>query len=255
MRAILRWLMPVLVSCVFGGSAQAAAPAPDHPDWSDARTRAAAQLEVVAALLDAGLPDKALVATAEVRASGNAEPQLDVLQARALHATGMHTEARTLLDTHLKRRPGDAQGWAALGVVLADGGDAAGSVRALERADRISPKDASILNNLGFARLAAGSAEGAVTAFRLSLGQDPSQPRTRNNLGLALARLERDDEALEAFRAAGPEPEARYNLGLACELRGDRGSALAHYHAALAAAPDHASSSQALTRLLSENLP
>ena len=255
MRWLLCWLLPVWVSCLFSGATWAANTSPDRPDWSDARTRAAAQLEVVAGLLDAGLPEKALVATAEVRASGNADPQLDVLQARALHATGMHTEARTLLDTHLKQRPGDAEGWAALGVVLADAGDAPGSVRALERADRISPKDAIILNNLGFARLAAGNAEGAVAAFRRALGQAPSQARTRNNLGLALARLDRDDEALEAFRAAGPEPEARYNLGLACELRGDRGSAIAHYHAALAVAPNHPSSRQALTRLLSEKLP
>jgi Flp pilus assembly protein TadD len=239
-----------LIAALLLGVALAAETAPPSPDWSDKSERIAAQLDVIEALLDSGVPEKALAAVSEVRAQGAKDGRLDVLQGRALHATGMHAEARQVLEAHVKKAPRDADGWAALGVVLADGGDLPGSLAALSRAERLSPKDPAVLNNLGYARLANGEAEAAVGLFRRSLGQDPAQPRTRNNLGFALAREEHDSEALEAFRGAGSEADARYNLGVACVLRGDRACALAQFHAALEATPGHPAATTALASLL-----
>lgn len=230
------------------GSSGAAASA----DWTEDATRADAQVGVIDALLEQGLYEKALAILAEVRAGGTRDRRFDVLQARALHATGLSPEACELLETHTRVARRDASGWAALGVVLADQGDLPGAVRALERARRLAPEDPEILNNLGYARLAAGDAEEAAALFRASLLRDPSQPRTRNNLGFALARLERDGEALQAFRAAGSEADARYNLGVACFNRGDRPNALANFNAALGAAPGHPAATAALERLLQE---
>lgn len=243
----------VLLLALAAPAALAAPPPPStSPDWSDDEARTEAQVGVVSALIEADMAEKALSVLAEVRAMGVKDRRLDVLQARALHATGLSTEARQLLEAHTKAAPRDPAGWSALGVVLADAGDLPGAIKALERARRFAPEDARVLNNLGYARLANGDAEQAVTLFRSSLAKDPAQPRTRNNLGFALARLERDTEALQAFRAAGPEADARYNLGVACVNRGDRPNALAQFNAALEAAPGHPAATAALERLLKE---
>jgi Flp pilus assembly protein TadD len=222
---------------------------------AEARARVDAQVSVIASLLEAGLNEKALQVLGDVRSQGGDDPRLDVLQARALHATGMSAEARVLLEAHTARAPRDADGWSALGVVLADAGDVRGSIRALQKASKLDPDNAVVLNNLGFAHLSANEPEEAVRLFRASLAKDPSQPRTRNNLGFALARLERDMEALQAFRAADSEGDARYNLGVACVNRGDRASAITQFNAALEAAPGHPAASAALDRLLSEASP
>ncbi len=231
--------------------------APDMPRGpvAEERARVDAQVNVVTSLIDTGLNEKALQVLADVRSQGGDDARLDVLQARALHATGMSAEARALLELHTARVPRDAEGWSTLGIVLADAGDVPGSIRALERASKLDPDDAVVLNNLGFARLSANDAEEAVRLFRASLTRDPSQVRTRNNLGFALARLERDMEALQAFRAANTEGNARYNLGVACVNRGDRPSAITQFNAALEAAPGHLAATAALDRLLSEASP
>ncbi|MES2638836.1 MAG: tetratricopeptide repeat protein [Myxococcota bacterium] len=221
----------------------------------ESSSRIDAQVGVLTSLLESGLHAQALQVLAEVRSQGATDKRLDVLQARALHATGMSEEARALLEVHVKKAPRDPSGWAALGVVLADTGDLPGSLAALERARRLSPDDPVVLNNLGYARLSANDTEEAIRLFRASLTKDPSQPRTRNNLGFALARLERDMEALQAFRAANSEADARYNLGVACVNRGDRGTALAQFNAALEAAPGHPAAAAALDKLLSEESP
>ncbi len=222
---------------------------------SEERTRVDTQVNVITALIDAGLNERALQVLAEVRAQGASDARLDVLQARALHATGMSSEARNLLEAHTKRAPRDPSGWSTLGVVLADAGDLAGGVQALERARRLTPDDPVVLNNLGYTQLASNATEEAIRLFRASLAIDPSQPRTRNNLGFALARLERDMEALQALRAANSESDARYNLGVACVNRGDRAAAMAQFHAALESAPGHPAAAAALATLLSEASP
>ncbi|MDP2307039.1 MAG: tetratricopeptide repeat protein [Pseudomonadota bacterium] len=240
-----------LAACLAVPRAEAAGRQP----LADEPSRVEAQIGVLTSLVDSGLSEQALQVLAQVRAQGETDKRLDVLQARAMHATGMSDEARALLEGHVKRAPRDPAGWAALGIVLADSGDLQGSLAALEHARRLTPDDPVVLNNLGYARLSANQTEEAVRLFRASLTRDPSQPRTRNNLGFALARLERDMEALQAFRAANPEADARYNLGVACVNRGDRGTALTQFNAALDAAPGHPAAAAALDQLLSEATP
>jgi Flp pilus assembly protein TadD len=228
------------------------APITETPDWEADRTRADAQVGILTAMVDEEMYVKALQVLGEIRAEGADDPRLDVLQARALHATGMSSQALRLLEERTRRSPRSVQAWSALGVVRADTGDLPGAAHALERARRIDPKDADTLNNLGYVKLSSGDAEAAVRLFEAALMQDPASVRTRNNLGFALARLERDSAALEAFRAAGSEADARYNLAVACTNRGDRPNAIAQLHAALEANSSHAAATAALKRLLEE---
>lgn len=240
-----------LLLLLAAGPAVAAGPA----DRSDAVARTESQIHILDGMIEAGLPEEALRGLAEVRAGGADDPRLDVIQAHALHLTGLEAEALVLLETHLRRHKRDAEAWALLGVVHADGERLPEAIDALERALRLAPRDAEVLNNLGYVELAAGRPEKAVQHLRASLTLDASQPRTRNNLGFALARMERDVEALEAFRAANGEADARYNLGVACEMRGDRASAINHFQAALSVRPDHPGAASALQRLLTGGTP
>jgi len=239
----------------------AAAAAPDplpKPPVVDARTAAEqlqTQLEVIDAMLDAGLTENAIQLCADLRAAGVEDSALELLQARAWHLRGMSGEAQVLLEQLLKRQPRNAEAWAMLGVVQADRHDPAAARESLERAHQLAPEDPEILNNLGFVLLSAGDAEGAIERLRRSLQIDPSQLRTRNNLAFALARAERDTEALELFRSAGNEADARYNMGVACELRMDRASAIVHYQAAISASPGYLPAVTALKRLIHQEIP
>ena len=224
----------------------------DAPNWDDARTRANAQVGILDAMVEAKMYSKALQVLADIRAEGADDPRLDVIQARALHATGMSSQARQILETRTRQSPRNVEAWSALGVVCADAGDLPAAEHALERARRLSPKDADILNNLGYVKLSQGHAEPALKLFEAALMQAPSSLRARNNLGFALARLERDSAALEAFRAAGSEADARYNLAVACTNRGDRPNAIAQLHAALESNPEHVAANAALKRLLED---
>lgn len=244
-----------MITLLLATALAASSPEPEGVNWRDAKVAADAQVSVLDALLDQGDPARVLDLLGEIRASGGTDPRFDVVQARALHATGMHDQAVTLLTRYTKAHGRDPEGWSALGVVQADTGHLAEAAVALERARRLNPRDPTVLNNLGFVRLAQGQAAAAVPLLEASLAQDPSQPRTRNNLGFALARLERDDAAFQAFRAAGSEADARYNLGVACLERGDRASATTQFNLSLAAEPGHPAATAALAELLKEASP
>jgi Tfp pilus assembly protein PilF len=239
----------VSVAAPLGVPATAAA-SDSRVDLADPRARADAQASVVAGLVEAGMYREALVAISELRGRGEDPPGLVPLQARAMHATGLSSEALALLDAHVKHRRRDAVAHAVRGLILADLGRVTEAVAALRRAAKRLPDDPGIRNNLGVALLAAGAPADAESAFRAALARDPANLRARNNLGFALARQGKDDDALASFRAAGDEGAARYNLGVACELRGDVPSALLQYRASLVARPDDPATRTALARLL-----
>lgn len=220
------------------------------PDLTQPEARAQAQLDVLEGLMKGGMTEDALKVATQLRASGMKDARLDLLQARAMHAQGMSDQAADMLRNLTKHQPRDAAAWSALGIVLADMKDTNGAIEALERAHRIAPDDADVLNNLGYLQMAVGQNQRAATLFEAALVQDPSSLRTRNNLGFALSRLERDIDALASFRSAGSEADARYNMGVACEQRGDTASALTNYQAALTAQDNHPLALAALARLL-----
>ncbi len=210
------------------------------------------QAQVLDGMVDAGFYAGAISLCSDLRAQGVNGVWLDVVQARALNLSGMHTEAEELLNGTVKQHRRDASAWALLGVVRADRGDLPGAEEALLRASQLQPEDPNVLNNLGFVTMSAGKLEDAVRWYRASLRLDPAQNRTRNNLGFALARQEKDQEAQQMFRSAGSEAEADYNMGVACEWRGDHADAILYYQAALEATPGYAPAAEALKKLLTE---
>lgn len=214
-----------------------------------------AQADVVDGLINAGLPEQALKLCTDLRAQGMSDPALDVVQARAMHMLGMSSEASVLLQKALKHHRHHADIWAMLGIIQADQGNMPDALAALTRAQQLSPEDSDILNNLGFVQMASGDVDAAIASFQKALRLTPDAAQIRNNLGFALARQGRDDEALEMLRSAGSETEARYNLGVACELRRDNACAITQYQAALNAQPSYTPATQALHRLLTPESP
>ncbi len=246
----------LLGSAVFlcSSNAWAKTPEPVSPDLSQPEERARAQLDVLEGLVQAGMIDNALEVAAQLRSSGMKDSRLDLLQAQAMQGKGMTDQAVSMLRTVTRKEPRNTAAWSELGVVLSDAHDTEGAISALEHARRLQPNDARVLNNLGYLTMSKGQNQRAIELFEAALVQDPSNPRTRNNLGFALARMERDTEALATFRTAGTEADARYNMGVACELRGDTASALTNYEAAVALSTQSPAAA-ALTRLLHPESP
>ncbi len=240
-------LLVVAMAHALAGAVDAAG-----PDLDDPAVREATQLEVLDALLEAGMAEQALEMVSQMRKSGATGVRLDVAQARAMHMRGLTTDATELLLAVVKKHPREASAWSQLGVVYADASKLDEAETALRKAAKLQPSNADVQNNLGFVLLSARKFEPAIDAFRAALKTDPASKRTRNNLGFALVRIERYDEALEAFRAANSEPDARYNFGVACESAGDRAAALTSYQAAVSAQPGHPQAAAALTRILQE---
>ena len=92
------------------------------------------------------------------------------------------------LETRLKAKPDDAEGWRMLGWSFFETGRFAESARAYARATQIAPGNAEYWSALGEALVLAGKGNvppDARTAFNRALGVDPSDPRARYFLGVA----------------------------------------------------------------------
>jgi tetratricopeptide (TPR) repeat protein len=77
----------------------------------------------------------------------------------------------------------------------------------------------------------------AESALLKAVAMAPSTSRYRNNLGLVLGHQHRYDEALEAFRHAGSEADAQYNLAFIRASQNDMHGAKSSFREALVADP------------------
>lgn len=221
----------------------------EMPAWRTEEGRKAIWHDVARWAIDNGLPDEALAMVARLHEAGEHSPELDVIQARALHAQGLPSEARAKLDQVVKAAPRSADAWRALGVVLADLKDTQGAVDALRRALKLDADDTATRNNLGFLLLALDQCPEAVEHLTRCVSEDGTSARYRNNLAFALVCAGDTGRALDLFRSTGTEVDARYNLGLAHERMGRIPDALIEYEQALALDPDYPPAKDALARL------
>ena len=224
-------------------------PVEPEPVWETKAGRQEAKLELARVLVDSDRPESALALIGQMRSEDMKGPDLDVLQARAQRKIGLLDDAEALLQGVLDRHPRNGEANDELGILRMDRKDPVGAVTAFQAAVDAEPDNAEYGNNLGFALLTAGRPDDAVPALRAALKQDSANPRIRNNLGYALVAAGKDDEAWRMFRASGSEADARYNLGVGFELRGDTSDAVSSYETAIAKDPDHQAAREALARL------
>lgn len=239
----------LLAGCAARRGATNAGNVEQTPAWATPEGMDRARLDIVQLLLDADNAEGALSMIARLRADGFSDPELDLMQGRALVKLGMLDDARGPLLAVPKRHPIYPAAQNELGMLDLETRELDEAISCFERATRSEASNAGYWNNLGFALLSAGRAEEAVTALRQAVSLDGSSQRTRNNLGYALVATGHDQEAWRMFRSTGAEADARYNLGVGLELRGDIPAATTAYQEALAAAPGHARARDALVRV------
>lgn len=245
----------VLAGLALGsGCAARRGPVEPPPAWQAPEARDAARLEMADALIDSGSAEAALQLVSRLRDEGLSGSELNLIQARALRELGLTDDAEALLLEEIKRRPRQAAAHDQLGVLYLDQHRVEEALTHLQRAAQLAPDDALVQNNLGFALMTAGRSDDAIAVLREALRLDGSNRQVRNNLGFALVGAGRDDEALRVFRAGLPEADARYNLGLGLEMRGDAQAAVDQYAQVVASWPTHQPSVEGLKRLRPDDL-
>lgn len=242
-------LLAIPLALSLGCRAGHRGPVEAPPAWQSDQGRVDARIDMADALVRGGNAEQALTMVTQMRTEGVRDPRLEVVQARALREIGLSDDAEALLQELVKRHPREAEAHNQLGILCLDDQRVSEAVEHLERARRLSPADAQILNNLGFALLAAQQPTQAIDVLREALRLDGADRQIRNNLGFALVADRREDEALRVFRAGLAEPDARFNLGLGLELRGDEAAAVDAYVQVLRQWPMHKPALDGLRRL------
>jgi len=219
------------------------------PSWATDGGRVQAKIELAEALVMNGTPEAALQMISQMVEQGVRHPDLLILQGRALTDMGLTVEAESVLQQATRRTPANSEAHNRLGILYFDQARTDEAIKRFKSAVRAAPNDATVHNNLGFALMAAGRHEEAVGVLRTALMLDGSQERTRNNLGFALAATGDDDSAWRVLKAGSDEVDARSNLALAQEARGDARAALQSYRQTLKLDPDHIDARAAVQRL------
>lgn len=241
--------LPLLLGFIVGCGGSRRGVVQDPPRWQSDEGKVESRIAMANALARGGSPDQALAVVAQLRAEGVQSPELGLVHARALRQAGLFDDAEATLRELIRKHPRLAGAHDQLGVLLLDTKLVEPALASLERAAQLAPDDPEILNNLGFAQLTAGQTEAAVLTLREALQLNGADRQIRNNLGFALVASKQPDEALRVFRAGMPEPDARYNLALGLEMRGEPQAALAEYAAVLSSWPGHQPSIEGVRRL------
>jgi Flp pilus assembly protein TadD len=239
----------LLIAALCGGCATGKGDVSPTPSWATTTGRDEAKLQLAAALLDNGNAEAALQLIGQMRSQGVKGPEISVLQGRALADVGLSEDAERVLSQVARRHPSNIDASNGLGIIYMDDRRIDEAIGRFRQAARAAPKNAAVHNNLGFALMSAGRHAEAVEVLRKALFNDASVMRTRNNLGFALVATGQDKAAWRVFRAGSDKANARYNLALAQEVRGDKEAAIVSYTAALVDNPDMALAQAALERL------
>jgi tetratricopeptide (TPR) repeat protein len=189
-----------------------------------------------------------------LQASTMTDAKGKLARAMASHRAGRLAEAGALYRQVLEGQPNNVDALNLLGVLTAQGGDAAGAEGLLRRAVALAPRVADLHLNLGLALKRQGKAEEAIASFERVLGLEPEMAEALNNLGALLRELGRAGEAERHLRrcvAAAPGlAEGHNNLGNALADVGRLEEAQACYRRALALRPNYAGAHDNLGVLL-----
>ncbi len=132
------------------------------------------------------------------------------------------------------------------------------ALESYDRALRLRPDAAAVLNDRGASLIALDRPEAALQSYERAIAAEPRFAAAFSNRGSALERLERYDAALANYnRALALKPDfvdALYNRGNVLKALGRYDEAIASYDRALRLRPDHADAlnnrGQALKELL-----
>jgi tetratricopeptide (TPR) repeat protein len=182
------------------------------------RARMAAQPESVAIRIELaqayaarGYPELTIEHSRLAAARFPANPDVQLLLARALRDMGLRPEAARGLEAFLSAYPQTAPKYAAwLGILRDEMGQWPQGESAHRAALAVAPETAWLRNNLGYNLLMQGRHEEASAQFREALRLDPASVVARNNLGLAVAS--KPGEAVLHWQSVSDPATAHSNL-------------------------------------------
>jgi len=157
---------------------------------------------------------------------------------------GRLAAAEDLCRQVLRSQPRNAEVLHLLGIVLHQGGNAAGGIESIKQAIAANGSVALFHCNLGEMCRLAGRLDEAVASGRRALELQPNYPQALNNLGIAHYDREDYEAAAECYRqAVRQDPdfaEAHSNLGNALRAQHKLEEAVASYNRALQLKPAYA---------------
>jgi Flp pilus assembly protein TadD len=160
------------------------------------------------------------------------DPEVLVMRGTIYRERGLPGEAEADLEEAIKL--GDLpEAHAALGIMydMTARGELAEPHH--QRAVALSPNNPAYLNNLGFSLFLRHKNAEAIAAYQRAVRMSPVTPRIRTNLGFAYAAAGDFPRAAREFEMGAPPADAKNNLGLAYERKGDLTNAYALYIEAL----------------------
>jgi tetratricopeptide (TPR) repeat protein len=127
-------------------------------------------------------------------------PKLEIAKTNegiALANLQKYGPAATLLNTLIKKDPGNAHAWYTLGLVYKNQANSERSLEAFEAAAKLVPNDADVFYFIGLEQSELGQNEKAVAAFQHALELNPFHASAEFGLARALQRLGEADKARE----------------------------------------------------------
>lgn len=218
--------------------------------------------------LDGALDEALTHFTAALERSGEsaARARLHYFRGKAYAQLSVHRKARSDFESAVALQPDFGAAYLEWGRILAEDAEVAVAEPVLRKAAGMMPESFEAQYLHGQQLIRAGDPEAAVAPLQRAVGLAPADRSARYALGRALRAAGRTDEAREVLSALSGtgsdrafsessinEAGRRNNLGLEAEAAGDLESALAHYEAAAAIAPEgvefHRNAALALGRL------
>ena len=185
-----------------------------------------AQLEPLAPLLTAPLPDTILAAAVAVRARNLGDVVASALLRRveSLRDAGQHGELEALLHDALRANPENVQANRLLADLLLMSGRKDDAQRFYARALALRPDDGAAHLGLALLLQVQSRFAEAVAHYEIGLEQDPHDPEAHNNFGAALVQVGDMNGARQHFETAlrlrPGYVDARQNLARLIALRG-----------------------------------
>jgi Tfp pilus assembly protein PilF len=149
------------------------------------------------------------------------DARANIAVAQSLETGGNDREAISHYERARNLQPSSYQ-WVCrrLAVLYDRVGDTYRAEREYQKAYRLQPNDADLLNDMGFFYYQRERYAEAEDKLRRSVEADPNHTRAWNNLGLTLAWTGRTEEAYNAFINAVSPAEANANLGVVLAQQG-----------------------------------
>lgn len=181
-------------------------------------------------------------------------PPSSIDRAIAAHQAGHDAEAEAAYRETLAATPDDPRSLSLFGLLQVQRGLAKDGLPMLARAVELAPQDNGYLLNLAEGLYATGDAARAEQVLRAYIGRQPGNTYALDRLGDICARLGRDQEAIDAWRAAlesDPQlPTAASKLSRLALGQGRAEDAVVILQAAAAAHPLHPAILSARAELL-----